>query len=220
MIGWYVCDGLAVHPEKMTPIAYLETVGTKQELLEGPPVLGDEYVLLTQLSVDECTARLRAHVRSARSLSVLMALPQERPVAGKVKGERFRLWRCFFQSPYRHARPSHYGNAFGTVVSGELVSMSDGTEVRGKTGLPIESRYVYGGMLAVAVVFSVLTGMAWGVPLLILGWAFTVWVMYLIGRWFGQDDEEILLNFLRRTLEAHDVAYRHRENGTTRLPWN
>ena len=163
--------------------------------------------LRTRVPIDECKQRLASRIGSEFWFSALEGSNDQRRVLGTIRDSTFRL----------RLRPCHYRNSMRPAFFGQFVAREDDTFIEGHFGLRRSQRtfiWLWFGLLAVFGIvilclpsagqlqaFAVRLAMLVGVCVLALFGA----AIILFLRGDGEGDEPVILDFLKRTLDANEV---------------
>lgn len=155
--------------------------------------------LETKFRPDECYDLLEAE--RASNLKQGLFYVCSKPLAGTVGRDGFDLQRCVV-----------YNNAYRPWVKGKVMSLSDQTVVSYRIAVYFVAEVV--ALLGLSIWLAVLGGLVGGLGLLgaaglfpVLGAAFAIWLGSVAFRLnLARNDPEFLVQFLTRTLRAHEVA--------------
>ncbi len=160
-------------------------------------------MLRTEIPVAECRTRLASAVDVERLAFTLSGYAGSKPILGKFRENAFRLQkrRC-------------YRNSFAPLFFGRLVASEGGTVVEGHFKMHAFARafmvfwFVFLGAFALAALVLPSRGQPeapWGRAMLLLGAVFMIGFgigLKKFSAWLGHAEEEAIVEFLKRTLEA------------------
>jgi hypothetical protein len=170
------------------------------------------FNFISPLPPEECLRRLRANVEREKWTWSTGSAPSKAEVVGKVEETRIRLHR------------PNTGNSFSKHLFGRLTGDGNQTRLRCRIGLhPFVIAFMVfwaGGVLfmgrqAIAQGHGTMTVSFFGLMTVFEGW----WVgiaaplillcsgvaIVVLGCFFARDEEKILIDFLRKTIDVRDA---------------
>lgn len=165
------------------------------------PWAREHHVLRTSLSPKQCCERLRARTAPWRSLEAFFGswgAVGYRPVRGQVWPYRFHVLKT---NSWRNSFQSDAWGRFTAVPGGTRIDVSVGQN------FPI---VVFEACLLVVLLLGLLAAIAIGRLLTealgILAFLAAGVITHAVGRWGSGKDQEFLVQVVRETLEAEEVA--------------
>jgi hypothetical protein len=164
-------------------------------------------ILRTHIAIDECRARLASAVDPVRWGFSLSGYAGAKPILGKLRDTTFRL----------QMRPC-YRNSFAPLFFGHFVASAEGTVVEGDFRMHPFVRVFMIFWFSFLVVFAAIALVVpsrdqpeapWGrAALLIVAAGMGAFGVGLVkfGGWLGRTEKEVIVGFLKSTLEANETA--------------